>query len=285
MQFSAKSSAPFSAVILAADRSGGDPVARAAGVASKSFVPVGGKPMVLRVLDALGESQEVNYRLLCGPPAERLGRLPELQARIDSVNIGWIENQATPSTSAAHALRTLADKIPVLVTTADHALLSAQIVDYFCARARTSGCDVVVGLASHDVVKAAYPQTSRTAIKFRDNTYCSCNLFGFLTPQAEVAAEFWRKVERERKKPLRMMRSLGWMMVLRYLLRRLALTDGLESISRRLGLKAGVVILPFPEAAVDVDTIEDWKLAQAIVAEQRSSPGQMISNDHDRRSC
>jgi GTP:adenosylcobinamide-phosphate guanylyltransferase len=260
------SSTPFSAVLLAADRSAGDPVAAAAGVAGKPFVPVGGKPMVLRVLDALAESQQVQYRLLCGPPAEALRQLPELQARIDNVNVGWIENQATPSTSAAYALQILRDKIPVLVTTADHALLSAQIVDYFCSQARNSGCDIVVGLAAHEVVKAAYPQTRRTATKWRDGAYCSCNLFAFLTPQAWVAAEFWRKVEHQRKKPLRLIRSLGWMTVLRYLLKRLTLTAGLESISRRLGIKAGAVILPFPEAAVDVDTIEDWKLVQAIVA-------------------
>jgi GTP:adenosylcobinamide-phosphate guanylyltransferase len=263
------SSAPFSAVLLAADRSAGDPVAAAAGVSGKSFVPVGGKPMVLRVLDALAESQQVGYRLLCGPPADALRRLPELQARIDNVNVGWIENRATPSTSAAYALQTLTDKIPVLVTTADHALLSAEIVDYFCSRARTSGCDVVVGLAAHDLVKAAYPQTRRTATKWRDGAYCSCNLFAFLTPQARVAAEFWREVEHQRKKPLRLIRSLGWMTVLRYLFKQLSLPAGLESISRRLGIKAGAVILPFPEAAVDVDTIEDWKLVQTIVAEQR----------------
>jgi GTP:adenosylcobinamide-phosphate guanylyltransferase len=266
------SSAPFSAVLLAADRSAGDPVAAAAGVSGKCFVPVGGKPMALRVLDALAESKHVHYRLLCGPPAEALPRLPELQARIDNVNVGWIENQATPSASVAYALQTLADKIPVLVTTADHALLSAQIVDYFCSRARTSGCDVVVGLAAHDVVKAAYPQTRRTATKWRDGAYCSCNLFAFLTPQARIAAEFWHKVEHQRKKPLRLIGSLGWMTVLRYLFKQLTLTAGLESTSRRLGIKAGAVILPFPEAAVDVDTIEDWKLVEAIVAEQSHHP-------------
>lgn len=277
-----KSPTPFSAVILAADRSAGDPVAAAAGVPGKSLVPIGGKPMVLRVLDALAESQQVGYRLLCGPPADALGQLPELQARIDNVNLGWIQNQATPSTSAVYALQTLADKFPVLVTTADHALLNAQIVDYFCSRARTSGCDVVVGLAAHALVKGAYPQTRRTATKWRDGAFCSCNLFAFLTPQARVAAEFWRKVEHERKKPLRLIRSLGWIMVLRYLLKQLTLTAGLESISRRLGIKAGAVILPFAEAAVDVDTIEDWKLVQAIVAEQ--SPHLATGLDSHRKT-
>jgi GTP:adenosylcobinamide-phosphate guanylyltransferase len=43
----------FTAVVLAGDRGSEDPVARAAGVRSKSLTPVGGRPMVLRVIDAL----------------------------------------------------------------------------------------------------------------------------------------------------------------------------------------------------------------------------------------
>jgi hypothetical protein len=47
--------------------------------------------------------------------------------------------------------------------------------------------------------------------------FCSCNLFAFLTPRAKKAAEFWRQCERNRKKPWRMMRVVGWQVVVRYL--------------------------------------------------------------------
>jgi len=56
------------------------------------------------------------------------------------------------------------------------------------------------------------------------------------------------------------------MAVLRYLLGQLSLTEALERVSRRLGFKAGAVIIPFPEAAIDVDSIRDWKLVEEIVA-------------------
>jgi hypothetical protein len=54
--------------------------------------------------------------------------------------------------------------------------------------------------------------------------------------------------------------------VLRYLLGRLSLKDASRHISRRMGLQAGVVILPFPEAAVDVDSVGDWQVAQRIAS-------------------
>jgi hypothetical protein len=36
-----------------------------------------------------------------------------------------------------------------------------------------------------------------------------------------------------------------------------------------MGIRAGAVILPFPEAAVDVDTIDDWKFVQNLVAKTK----------------
>jgi GTP:adenosylcobinamide-phosphate guanylyltransferase len=62
-----RSTTPFSAVVLAGDRSAGDPVARATGVSSKALTPVGGRPMVLRVLDALEAAREIENIVLCGP--------------------------------------------------------------------------------------------------------------------------------------------------------------------------------------------------------------------------
>lgn len=256
----------FTAVVLAGDRKPGDPVAEAAGVSCKSLIPVGGRPMVLRVLDALEAAQEIGPVVLCGPHRAAIDQEEELRARIDSARVRWVESKATPSSSTFQVLKSLPDDIPVLVTTADHALLSGRMADYFCSEARSSGCDLVVGLASYQSVKAAYPHTRRTAIHLRDDAYCSCNLFAFLTPHARDVAHFWRRVESQRKKTLRVISAFGWLAVLSYLLRRPTLEQGLELISQRLGLRAGAVLMPFPDAAVDVDTVSDWKLVESILA-------------------
>jgi CTP:molybdopterin cytidylyltransferase MocA len=223
--------------------------------------------MVLRVLDALEEAREVESVILCGPHRAAIGEEEELHARIASGKVKWVESQATPSSSTYHAMQSLPDSTPVFVTTADHALLTAEMVDYFCSEARCGGNnEIVVGLALLESVMAAYPQSKRTAIRLRDGAYCSCNLFGFLTPEARSAAHFWRKVESQRKKTLRVIAGFGWLNLLLYLLKRPSLEEGLGRISQRLGLSAGAVVMPFPEAAVDVDTVSDWKLVESIVA-------------------
>ncbi|MBT8372987.1 MAG: nucleotidyltransferase family protein [Deltaproteobacteria bacterium] len=256
----------FTSVVLAADRGPNDPVAMAAGVPCKSLTQVGGKPMVLRVLDALAAAQQIDKRIICGPPKSVLKLEPELNALVKAGELNWFENQLTPSASAFHVLQSLPEETPVLLTTSDHALLSAKIIDYFCTEALASGCDVVAGVAHHEAVTAAYPDTRRTAIRMRDGAYCGCNLFAFLTPRSRLAANFWRQIEDQRKKPLRLIRVLGWVAVLRFLLGQLSLKQALDRLSRRLDFKAGVVFIPFPEAAIDVDTVNDWRLVEKLVS-------------------
>jgi len=260
----------FTAVVLAADRGPGDPVAVVSGAPCKSLVSLGGRPMVLRVLDALAAAREIDSLIVCGPSKTLLSYEPELLALIENGNVTWVQPQATPSSSAYQALTSIAHDAPVLVTTADHALLSPKIVDHFCCEARATEYEVVVGLALHGEVMRAFPQTKRTATRLREGDFCSCNLFAFLTPQARRAAEFWQKCERNRKKPWKMMGVIGWTLPLRYVLGRLSLYEGLRRLSTRMQVKAGAVILPFPEAAIDVDTISDWNIVEEIIARRSS---------------
>jgi GTP:adenosylcobinamide-phosphate guanylyltransferase len=228
---------PFTAVVLAADRESKNPVALAAGTPCKSLAPVGGIPMVLRVLDALDNARHIDGCILSGPPQSVIDEHEGLRSLISSGKIQWMQAQATPSTSTLSALISLAPQTPVLVTTADHALLNSQIVDYFCSQALKTGCDIVA--------------------------------FAFLTPRARKIAELWRQVEHQRKKPWRIINLLGWLAVLRYVLGKLSLSQALQGLSRRLGVDAAAVVLPFPEAAVDVDTVSDWEFVEDIIKRKR----------------
>ena len=226
--------------------------------------------MVLRVLDALTGSNRVDTCILCGPAAAILERTPLLRERLAAPHLKWLPPAATPSTSVVTALSSVGSGRPVLVTTADHALLQPEMVDHFCGEALATGCDVVAALASFDQVMAKYPGMRRTRTRFRDGHFCGCNLFAFLTPKSHAAADFWRQVENDRKRPVKMLGALGWFVVLRYLLGRLSLEEALHSISRRMGLRAGVVLMPYPEAAVDVDSVDDLETAREIAARTQS---------------
>jgi GTP:adenosylcobinamide-phosphate guanylyltransferase len=256
----------FTAIVLAADRAADDPVARAAGVPGKALALVGGRPMARRVLDALGAARAIGPRVLVGPRREVLDQDAGLAALVAAGEVDWLAPEPSPSLSAAAALARVPEATPVLLTTADHALLTPDIVEHFCAAAAAAGGDVVVGLAPAAQVTAAFPHSRRTILRLGREGYCGCNLFAFLTPGGRGAVDYWRRVERERKRPLRLVAgTLGWTAILSYAVGRLTLERALARISRRLGLRAGAVLLPFPEAAVDVDSVEDLQLVRTIV--------------------
>lgn len=268
---------PITAIVLAGDRRMVDPVARAAGVPAKALAPVAGVPMVLRVLRALAEARCIGDRVLCGPAWPAVESNQELRDVIASGQVRWVEPGATPSASASAAMQTVPEGRPVLVTTADHALLSANMVEYVCSKACGRACDVVVGLVPYDVVAKAYPDMKRTVVRLRDGGVCGCNLYVFLTARGRALAAFWHRVERQRKNPVRLIGTLGWGSVLSYLLGRLRLGDGLARLSTRLQISIEAVMLPFPEAALDVDKVGDWELAQRVAGGAGPGPRVMPS--------
>ena len=123
---------------------------------------------------------------------------------------GGLPPERSPSTSALAALRTAPAGAPVLLTTADHALLRPEVIDHFCREARATGGDVTAGLASYERVMERFPGMRRTRTRFSDGAVCGCNLFAFLTPDGCKAADLWRQVEQDRKHPVRMLNRLGW---------------------------------------------------------------------------
>ncbi|GAB4348916.1 MAG: nucleotidyltransferase family protein [Immundisolibacter sp.] len=258
-------SGAFHAVVLAGDRGPDDPLLRHGGVSAKALLPLAGRPMVLRVIDALGASTAISGMTLVGPDRALLADCPALSALIAAGRLAWLPPQRSPSASALAALERLPSDQPVLLTTADHALLRGTWVDSFCASALISGTDAAVGLTALAGVQAAFPQTRRTALRFRDGAFCGCNLFAFLTPAGRRAPAFWRQIEQRRKQPHRLASALGLGTLLKYATHRLTLADGLDRLSRRVGARLGAVLLDDPRAAVDVDSAADFELVQALL--------------------
>lgn len=256
----------YVALVLAADRTANDPVASKTGVACKAFAPVGGTPMIIRVLDALAASNAVKSTILCGPPKALLPQCPELLQRIESGQVIWIENQDSPSRSAEQGLKQVDQASRVLLTTADHALLTPEIVCYFLQASGAIDCDATVGVIRHETIKAAFPASRRTVIRLRGGGFCGCNLFAFNRRGRELVS-FWQRAEDQRKRPWRLIGLvLGWKAVVSYLFDTLTLPQALKTISAKIGIQVEAVTLPFPHAGIDVDKVDDWLLVESLLA-------------------
>ncbi|MEE4661802.1 MAG: nucleotidyltransferase family protein [Halieaceae bacterium] len=259
----------LTAIVLAGDRTKQDRLVNESPAGCKALIDIDGVPMVRRVLDALQVSRVVDGITLAGPEADELATDEPLSTMVASGEISWRAPDASPSTSAFNAMQAVSAEQPILLTTADHPLLTPEIVDAFGRQSLADDVDVTVGLAPYALVQEAYPGMKKTVLRFSDGEFCGCNLFAFLTPEGRRAASFWRKIEQERKKPLLVIGLLGWWTVIRYRLGLLPLEEALAKLSKRLGLRMRAVILPYANAAIDVDSIADLVLVKGAIEQAR----------------
>ena len=176
-----------------------------------------------------------------------------------------IASAASPARSVMAAAAKLADGFPLLVTTADSPLLTPEMVGEFCRSARRTDADVVVAVATEGTIRREFPNSERTYLRFRDAGYSGCNLFALVRPAAIRAAEFWCRVESNRKKPWRLAAAFGIGSLILFFLRRLTLPSAMRRVSERLAVTAHAVVLPYPAAALDVDKPSDLAVATDVL--------------------
>jgi GTP:adenosylcobinamide-phosphate guanylyltransferase len=255
---------PLTALVLAGSRREGDPLARSAGVSHKALIPVGGQPMLERVVRALAAVPRVGRILVAIERPDIVALLPAMRVPVTAV-----EAAEGPSASTGAVLA--AEGTPLLVTTADHALLRTQWVEEFLD-AEPGEADALMGLARRESVMAAAPGTLRTWLRFSDGDYSGCNLFLLRTPAAAGIVALWRQLEADRKRPLTMLGRLGFTYVLRYRLGWLALQSALDRLGKLCGARLKPVVLSDGEAAIDVDKPADLTLVRDIVARRGAVP-------------
>jgi len=251
----------ITAVVMAGSRPGGDHFAEAHGTDLKPLIPIAGEPMVRRPVGTLLESEAVNRVVVLTQQPERIGAVLPADPRLTVARSG--------DTIAATALALVDDPAtewPLLVTTADHALLTPEMVDEFLSNA--NGADLVVGAVERAVLLKRFPQSKRTWIPFRGGAYTGANLFLLDNPKARPAIELWRSAEQDRKKGWRLLAAFGPAVLLGAVLRLRTLDQTVIALGRRLELTIRAVELSDPLAAVDVDKEEDLQLVQSILAGQ-----------------
>jgi len=248
----------WTAIVLAGSRPGTDPFAEAYGTDLKALIPVGGKSMVARPVEALLGSVNIERVRVMAQQPERIAAVLPSDARLSVEPSG-----TTIATTLAAVFADASTRYPLLVTTADHALLSPAMIADFCAKAE--GADLAIGLVERAALAARLPQSQRTWLKFRGGAYSGANLFAFGSAKAARAVEMWRSVEQDRKKGWRMIASLGPFALLGAALRLRTLDQTLASVGRRVGLSIRKVELADPLAAVDVDKPADHELVTSIL--------------------
>ena len=244
-----------SALVLAGTRPGGDPLAGAEGKPHKALIEIEARPLLERVVTALRGAGIARVGISCdeGPVAD-LAR---------SLGCEVLRTGTGPSESASIAFAELG--APLVITTADHALLKPEWVRDLIAGTPPQA-DLGIALARREDIEAAMPGSKRTYLRFADGAWSGCNLFYLRTSHAEAALATWRSVEADRKRPWRIAGRLGLGTLLSYAAGRLTLAGGIARLGRKIGIDAHLVRLDDGLAAVDVDKPQDLADIRTLLA-------------------
>ena len=251
------------ALVLAGSRPGRDPLLEGNGVSTKAVLPVAGQPMLTYPLAALSDVSAVGHLLVY---AQRPDEVEPVLAAFPQAKT----HMSLGSIAATVERALLEQGGPLLVTTADNALLTAEMVNLFLAQAK--GADVAVALVEKRVVEEAGYESRRTWLRFRSGAWSGANLFWLAGPQCLPLIRFWASIEQERKKGWRIISAFGPLLALRAALRLADIHTLVRQAGRRFGVAAKVVALPQAEACIDADKPSDIILIERILAERQAQP-------------
>lgn len=240
-------------------------LARAEGVASRALIEVGSRPMVARVADAVRGSPRVAGVAVLGLPAGSVALPPEV---IQLPAAGDLMDNLTAG------LRFWAERQPadqrLFILGADTPLITPEIVTWFLDACQPADRDIYYGIVRRETVMAHFPDAHRSWLRTRDGRYCGADLFLAHIPTV-LAHETWlRSLTARRKHVLAELRMVGWGWVVRLLLGQIRLWELRAAVERLLALRAGIVVLPFADIAMDVDKASDLAAVRHAAAQRRA---------------
>jgi hypothetical protein len=253
----------YTALVLAASRGNLDPLAQAGGVSHKCFIDIAGQPMLRRVVAAVLESGRAARTIVAIEPGSMAEAKAILAPLAGAEAIDYVASRETIGASVA-AVAT-ADHLPLVITTGDNALHTAEMFAYFCDALADVKEDAALGLTPASYVLEKYPEGNRAFHRFRDGAFSSCNLYALLTPASLDAARIFNSGGQFGKKPRRLIGAFGLFAFLLYKSRLFSLRTILRTLSRGIGVRTAPVLMPFAEGPIDVDRPQDWELANRIV--------------------
>jgi len=260
------------ALILAASRAGPrDAVAALQGLSHKCLVEIDGEVMLSRVVREVATSEHAGDIYVSIENEDLLRQVPYLTGLLEDGRLKFLPSGDNLFTSVEAAVAAIDDPFPLVISTGDNALHTAEMFDHFCNALLDNDMDAGVGMTPAATILAAYPDGKRAFHELKDGGWSSCNLYGLRSPNAIEAAQVFRTGGQFGKRPRRIMKAFGLPFMLLYKLKLASVDDLARYLSRRWNLNMQVVRMPFADAPIDVDNPGDFERTETILMTRRGA--------------
>jgi GTP:adenosylcobinamide-phosphate guanylyltransferase len=231
----------------------------------KVLIPVSGRPMLKRVLDALHATPRIDTCVVVGFETSPFAPDETMPGPVH-----YIANQGSIYNNLIAAFDDLGARQShdhhVLLVSADVPLLEAQHVSWFLDACEPGDKDLYMSIVEKEVMERTFPTSTRTYVPLREGRFCNGELFLARISAALYRQDIYQDIIARRKSTLRQVQLLGPVLLLKFLFRRLTLADVLDFVRRRIKIEAAAVPLPFAETGMDVDKPSQLALVEDYLA-------------------
>lgn len=254
----------------------------------KAMLPVGGRPMLERVLAALRDSTSVDRVVVVGLLAAggdaaagdvatdelvRAWRSPQVSFEPDRGS--FAANLYAGIARLGDSAGTAAGVGPgearrLLYCGSDIPLIDAGAIDRFVAHSRAHPrADVVAGLVRRTRLEAAYPGVRDLWLRLREGGFIAADVAVFDPVRAPAVREHLVALAPNRKSAWRQARYVGAGLLLRYATGRLTVPGFEAHVRSRFGIDCRVLSDCEPELGLDVDSVAALELCESALSARR----------------
>jgi HAD superfamily hydrolase (TIGR01490 family) len=257
----------FPVLLLAGHRTGFDPICSKFNKKYKALAPVSGIPMIMHALRSLETCDYISEIIVLAQEPEVLqSALAEYSF---SNKVRFSQSEGSIAKTVLMTLEKNQLTLPVLITTADNCLLTAEHINDFLFKALKTSSDLSIGIVNKVNLLAQHPESRRTWIQFQDVAITGCNLFLMQGKGSNKVVEFWNEFETRPKKLLKLAWSLGPVFYLQYLRKKITLNKSFDVISKLVGAEVKPVFLDNPDIAIDADKLTDIDQIEVIFSQEK----------------
>ena len=224
-------------------------------VSYEALIPINGKLMLDYVLEALRPCSRIGRIVIVGPKDELTAHFND-----SDNNTVLVEHGRELTENVLLGLKHLPGAEQVLLLTSDIPLITTQAIEDFLDLCAGEDADLYYPIVAREEVEKRFQSAQRTYVQLKEGVYTGGNICLFKPAAMEECIPRGRKLVDARKNPLQLCRLVGFVFMIKFLMKSITLAEAQFMVSRLLGLQGRVVISRYPEVGVDVDKPSDLAL-------------------------
>jgi len=215
----------------------------------KAMIPIGDKPMIQWVLDALATAKSIERIVLIGLADDIQVNYPREMVRIEDQG-NMVENII----AGANTLLSFPQPSQyALIAASDVPAVTPEAIDWVSEQTIKAKKDLIYTVVAQPVMENRFPESKRSFIPLKDMKVCGGDINAICVPNVNYDNPMWRKLINARKNALKQASLLGFDTLLLILLRAITLAQTEKRVCKRLEVNGLVLPSPYAEIAMDVD--------------------------------